>query len=199
MAYLLTICIPTVMGREMKCERLVRNIDQQIKAGEYEQFVEVIIDRDNKEVSIGEKRDRMYKNSTGLFTVQLDDDDNVPGDYIKTFFDNFDPDVDCYGYHELCIFNLTTKKMSDISIKHKKWYESKFPINGFHHFRTPFCKTPIKTKLCQQIGVKDMRFGEDHQFARDICPFLTKEKYINKVMYLYTYTSENHNQKYGIK
>jgi hypothetical protein len=44
-----------------------------------------------------------------------------------------------------------------------------------------------------------MRFGEDHDFAIRIYPFLKKEKYINDVMYLYQYSSENHNSKYGIK
>lgn len=199
MTKLLTICIPTVMGREEKCERLVKNIDKQILEGDYDAFVEVIIDRDNKEVSIGVKRDRMYKNSTSLFTVQIDDDDNIPEDYIKTFFDNFDADVDCYGYIELCTFDNTTKKLSDFSIKHKKWYETRYPLNGFHHFRTPFCKCPIKTSICQQVGVQDFRFSEDHDFAIRIYPFLKKEKYISKVMYLYQYTSENFNSKYGIK
>lgn len=197
--YLLSICVPTVIGRELKCEKLIRNLDKQIADGGFENFVEIIIDRDNKEVSIGAKRDRMYKHCNGLFSVQLDDDDNVPVDYLKTFFDNFDADVDCYGYQELCTFDSRTTKKSDFSIKHKKWFESKYALDGFNYFRTPFCKTPIKTSICKFVGVKDLRFGEDHEFAIRVFKYLRTEKYINKIMYHYIYTSENHASKYGIK
>ena len=199
MSKLLSICIPSVIGRELSCSKLIENINRQIKEGQYEEFVELIVDKDNKEVSIGFKRQRMYLKCKGLFAVQIDDDDNIAEDYIKTFFDNFDPKVDCYGYQELCNFDRSTQKKSDFSIKYKKWYELKLPVNGFNHFRTPFCKSPIKTKLCQEVGVEDMRFGEDHSFAIRIYPFLKKEIYIDKIMYLYQFTSENHNSKYGIK
>ncbi len=48
------------------------------------------------------------------------------------------------------------------------------------------------------VGVKDMRFGEDHDFANRILPFLKTEHYIDREMYIYQYKSEPHNIKYGI-
>jgi hypothetical protein len=195
---LLSICIPTVVGREEKLQKLLDNLGTQIHEHNLFQFVEIIVDKDNKEVSIGEKRDRMYKGCSGLFSVQIDDDDDVAKDYLITIMENMDERVDCIGYQELCIMD-GKKKKSDFSIKYDTWKENTFALNGFHHLRTPFCKSPIKTTICKFVGVKDMRFGEDHDFAKRVKQYLRTETYINKEMYIYQYTSENHKVKYGIK
>ena len=196
--YLLSVCIPTVVGRENKLQNLLDNLGNQINEHNLQEFVEIIVHKDNKEISIGKKRDNMYKQCTGLFAVQIDDDDQVAEDYLITIMKNMDERSDCIGYQEKCIMNGVHKK-SDFSNKYDKWSENSYPINGFHHRRTPFCKTPIKTTICKFVGVKDMRFGEDHQFAKDVYKYVRVETYIDKEMYYYNYNSEPHNKKYGIK
>jgi glycosyltransferase involved in cell wall biosynthesis len=141
----------------------------------------------------------MLEKAKGLFTVQLDDDDWIEKDYVKTIYDaTFEP-VDCIGYHEYCTFDGRNPQKSDFSIKYPAWKDFNPPVNGFHHARTPFFKTPIRTDICLKVGVKDMRFGEDHDFAIRVYPYLKKEHYINRVMYLYRYKTEEHKKKYGIK
>lgn len=193
----LSICIPTVVGREAVFQNLHNEIKKQIERDNLS-GVQVIVDKDNKEVSIGAKRDRMYKNAKGLFTVQIDDDDMVPSDYVSLVYGATFKDVDCIGYKEHCIFEGGREAFSDFSLKHKSWITLTPPIDGISHYRTPFCKTPIRTDICKRVGVKDMRFAEDHDFAMRVYPFLKKEHYINKVMYIYRYKSEDHKKKYGI-
>jgi glycosyltransferase involved in cell wall biosynthesis len=195
----LSICIPTVKGREKTFESLYREICLQIEQHNLKKEVQVVVEKDNKEISIGAKRDKMYKKAKGLFSVQIDDDDFIPKDYVKTIYDATFHKVDCIGYHEYCTFDGGRPQKSDFSLKHKMWRDFNPPKNGFHHARTPFCKTPILTKICQKVGVKDMRFGEDHDFAVRVFPFLKTEHYINRTMYFYRYKTEIHNQKYGIK
>jgi glycosyltransferase involved in cell wall biosynthesis len=198
--YRLTICVPTVVGREDVCSKLIDEVKRQIKENSLEKEVELILDKDNKEISIGAKRQRMYLASKGLFTVQLDDDDWIATDYVKLCYEGTFEPVDCIGYHEHCTFDGIRPKVSDFSIKYPAWKEYQHPLNGrFNHVRTPFCKSPIKTEICKKVGVKDMRFGEDHDFAIRVYPFLKKEHYINKSMYFYRYKTENHKVKYGIK
>jgi hypothetical protein len=197
--YRLTICIPTVVGREKLFDRLLNEVNSQIEKNSLKKEVQVIIEKDNKEISIGAKRQKMYERSKGLFTVQIDDDDWIVEDFVKSCYDaTFEP-VDCIGYHEYCTFDGVKPQRSDFSLKHKVWASFTPPRNGFHHARTPFCKTPIRTDLCLKAGVKDMKWGEDHDFAKRIYPLLKKEHYINKVMYLYRYRTEDFNKKYGIK
>lgn len=194
----LTICVPTVVGREAVCKILVDEINRQIEENKLGKEVQLIVDKDNKQVSIGAKRQRMYSISKGLFTVQIDDDDFIAKDFVKKCYEGTKKDVDCIGYQEHCTFNGVNPQKSDFSIKHKEWKDYPNTLNGFHHVRNPFFKTPIKTDLCLKVGVKDMRWGEDHDFAKRIYPLLKKEHYINEPMYFYRYKTENFNQKYGI-
>lgn len=197
--YRLSICIPTVIGREAGFEKLLTEVNTQIKNNNLQKEVQVVVEKDNKEISIGAKRQKMYEKAKGLFTVQLDDDDFIDKDYVLLCYEGTFKDVDCIGYQEHCTFDGLNPKKSDFSIKYSGWKDFKPPVNGFHHARTPFFKTPIKTEICKKVGVKDMRFGEDHDFAIRVYPHLKKEHYINRIMYLYRYKSEEHKKKYGIK
>jgi hypothetical protein len=193
-----SICVPTVNGREYKFQKLIDNLQDQIENGKYEKYVEIIICKDNKEISIGAKRDKMIMESSGVFCVMIDDDDNVVGDYIQTLIENYDSKVDTIGYIEECRNNGFNPKFSKISTTCNKWREVSVPIGKFSNFRTPYFKNPIKTKIMKRVGCEDMRWGEDHDFSDRILPYLKKEKFIDKVMYLYNYISEDHNKKYGI-
>jgi glycosyltransferase involved in cell wall biosynthesis len=195
----LSICIPTVVGRESECKKLVDEVNKQIEENGLNKEVQVIVDRDNKQISIGAKRQRMYMACQGLFSVQLDDDDWIAPDYMKLCYEGTYKNVDCIGYHEFCTFDGRNPQKSDFSIKYSSWKDFNHPVQGFSHARTPFCKTPILTSICQKVGVKDMRWGEDHDFAKRVYPHLKKEHYINKPMYFYRYKTEDFNKKYGIK
>ncbi len=195
----LTICIPTVVGRENSCLRLVEDITSQIKQNGLEDKVEILVDKDNKEVSIGVKRNRMYNDAKGIYSVQIDDDDSISIDYIYEVYIATLAGSDCIGYKERCLFDGKNPKISDFSLKHRDWKEFKIPVSGCNYVRSPFCKTPILTSICRAVGVCDLRFGEDHKFAQDVLPHLKTETYINKIMYHYFYKKEDHNKKYGIK
>lgn len=193
----LSICIPTIVGREEQFTRLYTELDNQIKLARLEHDIEIISEKDNKEISIGAKRDILYKRAKGKYCVHIDDDDLIVDDYIQTVYEHLNG-VDCIGYVERCIINGQVQ-YSKISNEFLEW-ETK-EENGFHYKRTPFFKTPILTEICQRVGVEDMRFGEDHDFARRVKPHLKIEIFINKVMYLYSansLTAEQHKERYGL-
>lgn len=197
----LSICIPTIVGRESQCEKLVSKINSQIEAIEAESDIEVLVDKDNKEVSIGVKRQRMYEAAKGIYTVQIDDDDDIASNFVKEVYLATFSDADCIGYMEECLID---KRLfySKFSVTCGQWKQLRNPLNGITYYRTPFHKTPIKTDLCREVGVKDMRFGEDEDFSRRILPKLKSEVFINQVMYYYYWSSINRsqfNERYGIK
>jgi hypothetical protein len=193
----LCICFPTIVGREKQFEYIFNKIGNQVRDLYLVDEIDAIVHKDNKEISIGLKRDKMYKLSKALFTVMVDDDDDVADDYIQTVYNAIceNPDVDCIGYMERCIMDGKTK-YSKISNECTEW---KTLPDGYE--RTPFFKVPIKTTLCQQVGVVDLRFGEDHDFANRLKPLLTKEYFIDKALYYYTgnsLTPEQHKERYGL-
>ncbi len=199
---MLSICIPSVVGREESFNSLVSEIERQIKKAKAEDKVEILTDVDNKEVSIGYKRNRMYQACQGEYAVQIDDDDRVASNYVSSVLDALKSSPDCVGYLEECKINGQIM-FSSFSLSHLKWRSLHKPdAMGCVFHRTPFTKTPIKTDICRKVGVKDMRWGEDHEFAKRVRRHIKTEEFINEVMYYYTFdklTRKEHNERYGIK
>lgn len=196
---ILSICIPTVNGREKSFNNLIGEIDRQLEEINAKKMVEVIVKKDNKEISVGEKRDWLYKQCKGKYAVQIDDDDMIAKNYIASVLDAAKKDCDCITYIEDCTID-GVKSKSLITLKFPGWIERlKEPVNDCIRVRTPFFKTPIKTKICKIVGVKDMRFGEDVDFSKRVYQYLMSEMFINEPMYIYQYVKTPHKQRYGIK
>jgi hypothetical protein len=188
--------IPTVHERVESFNKLKAFIHYQIKEYELDGQVEVLHLVDNKEMTIGEKRNRLYKMANGVYSVQWDDDDSMHHEALPLIIDELkNEDCDCVGYKELCIFDGKRVESSNFSIKYGGWADN---IDGFNHVRTPFFKTPIKTRICISCPIPSIRFGEDHEFAKMIYPCLEKENYIDEFIYIYQNNSTPHNQRYGI-
>lgn len=187
----LTLAIPTVSGREEQFDKLYEFCQKQAEGLQ----VEVIYLKDNKEMSIGAKRQRLYEMSKGEWTVMIDDDDWISDDYVVQVLAALDHNPDCVGYIEDCDID-GRKEKSSISKEWTKWY-----TYGRNHYRTPYFKVPIRTSLCLQAGVADIRFGENHEFSRRIHPMIKTEVYLDIPMYYYrrvTKRGETHAQRYGI-
>lgn len=158
--------------------------------------VEIIHECDNKEMSIGMKRDKLIWNAKGKYLVMIDDDDWIAPQFIRKILDATVTSPDCIGYMEECRFGNRIER-SMFSNRFTDW--STLTGEAFKYARTPFFKTPIRTDYCKVVGCRDMRFGEDHDFAKRIKPLLKTEVFINEIMYIYRYKDEPHNEKYGIK
>lgn len=190
---MLSVLICTVVGRESQFEALHNELLNQAEGLP----VEVLFEKDNKEVSVGYKRQTLLIRSTGAFVAFIDDDDMPAPDYIQTIVDiiKLKPDIDCIGLQIEC--SGTKGKTASASIKHTGWYDNK---DGFDYVRTPYHKTPIRRDHALEIGFKDMRFGEDYDYSLRLqqSGLLKEEHYIYKVMYYYRYKFEHHTTKYGI-
>jgi glycosyltransferase involved in cell wall biosynthesis len=188
---LLTVAIPTVIGREARFAKLRSFVDRQI--GDLP--VELISLCDNKEISIGEKRNRLLHMAEGTYVVMIDDDDWVADTYIFDILQALQSEPDGVGFQIRC--SGTKGVTADASRRYTDWADK---VNGFDYVRMPYQKTPILTRIAREIGYKDMRFGEDYDYScrlRD-SGLLVTEAYIPKVLYYYRYAYEDSKTKYGI-
>lgn len=192
---LLTICLPTVKERAEQFHLLLTFIQQQIHDHNLNDLVEIKFLSDNKEMTIGEKRNKLYRMATGEYSWQIDDDDWIHYEAIPYIIDELKNGPDCVGFKELCIFDGKRVESSNFSIKYGGWADN---VDGFNHVRTPFFKTPIKTRICLQCPIPEIRFGEDHVFSKMIRPLLQTEGYIDQFFYIYQHNSTSFNQRYGI-
>ena len=93
----LSILIPTVVGREHLLERLRSVLNPQLT-----EDVEVIEQKDNKEISIGKKRQELLEKATGEYVVFIDDDDMISEDYVKSIIKALESEPDCVGFEIKC-------------------------------------------------------------------------------------------------
>ena len=198
---LLTIMIPTTVDRRDLFERLYKELQRQIS--DYPngtELVEIIYDEDNKEKSVGLKRQPLLERAKGEFVVGFDSDDLPALTYIQDILDALilnsgNPDIDHVGFLEDCDIN-GERSISIFSIRHSHWDENK---DGYDHIRCANPKSVIRRRKALIVGFPDMRFGEDRVFSEAVTPHLKSEVFINKPLYYYIHRSSDHNERYGIK
>lgn len=195
----LSILIPTVYGREAELNNLLTTI---AKGTANTQMISVSIAKDNKEISIGQKREQLYKSARGKYSWMLDDDDSIAPNAIELILKAIDEnlDVDCITFEEKVLINGEEYR-SNFSNKYADWVgdgNSEF-FDGFHFQRTVFYKCVIKTELAKQVPFKPLRFGEDHEWAKDLKPLIQTEYHIPEQLYHYIHNSkpQDFNERYG--
>lgn len=193
---ILSILIPSVTGRESQLKRLMSYIDWQLSFIDGSP-VQVITEVDNKEMTIGAKRNLLLSKAKGIYSWMIDDDDWLSDTAIQEILDAATDGADCIGFKELCIMDNKTIKTSDFSRKYARWNANAKKQTGFDHLRSPFCKTPIKTEIAKKVAYQDVRYQEDEIYSNAILKHIRTETYIDSFIYIYRYKYELHNQKYG--
>lgn len=158
--------------------------------------IELLRLRDKQEMSIGEKREVLYLNSAGLYSWQIDDDDDISPGSISKIMEALRQNPDCITFKELCTIN-GKQQLSNHSLKYADWADNQ---DGYDYVRTPYMKDVIRTEIAKSVPVPHIRFGEDHAWSRALKPNLKTEVHIDNIVYLYQHESkpEQHNQRYGI-
>lgn len=218
---LLSIQIPTTPDRQIETNVLVNEIKNQcgIAAKEvkivrgniiilwvlsfvdFNVPVEIILGIDDKTLTIGEKREILYKESGGLYSWQIDSDDMIASNAIQLILEAIksNPDVDVISFEEYV--NIDGKEYkSNHHGKYLIWEGDGNSIfeDGFHFHRTPFFKSVIRTGLAKRVEIPHIRFGEDNIFADNLLPNIKTEIHIPEPLYRYIHTSSPHNERYGI-
>ncbi len=194
---LLSILIPTVVGREKQFTWLHALLINQIKN---DNEVEILRLKDNKEMTIGEKREKLYLLANGLYSIQIDDDDELADNAIQLILDTIKiSGVDCITFEEYIDIDGKIER-SNHSLSYGDWEGEggKELWDGFHYHRTPFFKSVIKTEIARSVPIPHIRFGEDHQWAQALKSFLKSEIHIPEQLYKYIHISSNFNERYGI-
>jgi glycosyltransferase involved in cell wall biosynthesis len=176
----LSILIPSITERSEQLEKLVGNLKGQI---DDRLSVEIITGVDNRDMSIGEKRNKLVEAASGTYTVFIDDDDEVSPVYVQEILDaiiTYKPDV--IGFYVNCL-NYPSKgksKLALLSLQCTEWKELPDIIN-----RTPNHLAPVKRSIAQKVKYPHIRYGEDYAYSVELYKHLKDEHFIDKVMYIY--------------
>lgn len=211
---LLSILIPITPDRRADVLPLYRNIAKQSGVNTlflHESYletrsgmsvdcaIEVVEVSDNKEMTIGEKRERLYLLANGLYSWQIDSDDSISTDSIKLILEAITQLPDCITFQEHINIDGKIEK-SNHSLEYGDWEGegSKELWDGFHYHRTPFMKSVIKTEIARSVPIPHIRFGEDHKWAQALKPHLKTEIHIPQDIYFYQHISTPFAERYGL-
>jgi len=163
-AYDVSVLIPTLVERDAKRVALIASIREKLERLAPTFRVEFCVDRDNREVSVGAKRQRLMKGAKGKYMAFIDDDDDITDAYIEDLVATV-----AGGFHVMRIvgqmadykfvhstdFNLTTMMCSATDP----------PIFQ----RPPNHLNPMMTDIAKFFSFRDATYGEDIDWTIRVC------------------------------
>lgn len=188
---ILSILIPTIPGREQKLNRLLRVLDRQVLL---RPDVELIVLRDNKKMTIGEKRNKLLWLASGQYVAFVDDDDQVTPDYVPALCNAIAsdrPDVVC--------FTVTVRGYGPTKPCH---YHPTFPHSETknEYKRKPNHLMAWRRDLARRVPFPEINAGEDTQWANKMAQHAKKVTTIDRPLYTYLFDkSDNSMLRPGVR
>lgn len=194
---ILSILIATLPSREANLKALLRSLyiqcgkcialdevaEKQLSYGIHDfGNVEIITALDNKQITVGAKRQKLLNIAKGEYVCFIDDDDTILDGYIPLILKACESKPDCIGFDGYITTNRANKQLFEISKDFKTWY-TKDNI----HYRTPNHLSPVKRNIAILAGFQDKQKGEDAAYSNKILPMLNTEVKINEQLYYYNF------------
>ena len=82
-----SVLIPTMPGREDQLHTLCKSIHEKVNRIAPDMKIEICLDFDNRESTIGAKRQRLLERASGKYLSFIDDDDEITDAYIEDLRD----------------------------------------------------------------------------------------------------------------
>lgn len=190
---LLSILIPTLPERSEMLERLLRQINSQLENLGAREKVQVVILSDNRELTIGAKRNELMRQAKGRYVAFIDDDDEIGSEYFAQVLEGIEryaPDV--FGITGVMRWQrsrtLRTNHRFTHSIEYSRWFD-RGQGKLKEYFRPPNHLNPMRREIAIQFPFKEVSFAEDKDWSERIANsgLLVKECRINPPIYYYNF------------
>lgn len=181
----LSVLIPSIPSRMASLWRLVENLEKQIAD---RKSVEILALTDNKQMSIGAKRDKLKAMAAGKYQAFLDDDDVISFDYIDELLKAAESDADVLAFNQIAEINGIPVDV-DFDLSHKN-EELTWDAPGKSYKplkRQPFHVCAYKSEIAKQCSYPDVSYGEDAVFVEQAVKLCTSQEKINKVLHRYIF------------
>jgi|SRR6185369_6219508 len=186
----LSILICTISKRQNQLEQLLKQLYEQRIRLEYPNVVEFLAERDNGEMSIGEKRNKLLHRASGEYLCFCDDDDLVSDEYLKLLLQATESGCDCASLKGQITIDGGIPEIFEHSLKYNEW-KTNPQGSDVRYERYPNHLSLIKSSIAKQFKYPQKNHGEDHDWSKQIheAGLLKTEYYIPQVIYYYNYIS----------
>lgn len=186
-----SILLATVVTRADLFAKLHAHILKQTQ----DKPVEIVVACDNKEISIGRKRQNLLESAQGAYVAFVDDDDWVADDYVDRIIAALATGPDCVGFEIKCSMN-GAPRTAIASMRYPRWENN---LDGYDYVRGVYHKTPLRRDMALEVGFPDLRYGEDKIYADGVMRLVRTEVFVPGQLYHYRYSSaEPFYKKYGM-
>lgn len=155
--------------------------------------VEVLTSIDNRQATIGSKRQALITQAKGKYSCFIDDDDEIDEDYLKEIGEvlTATPQADCVSMMGMYYKDGRKIKPFTHSIRYRRYDED---FEGFYRF--PNHLNPILTGFCRRVGFVSKNHGEDTEFAHKLndLRLITSEACVRKPLYHYKFIEKKPTQ-----
>jgi glycosyltransferase involved in cell wall biosynthesis len=148
--------------------------------------IEILTEIDNRELTIGAKRNKLLDRATGDYIAFIDDDDSVVEDYVEQILSAIESKPDVVGIKGNYMVNETYTGIFIHSIQYKEW-DCKA---GNVFLRCPNHLNPVKRDLALQVKFPEINMSEDQDYSMRLFPLLKTEAMIKRPIYNYMKRSE---------
>jgi hypothetical protein len=156
-----TVLVATIPGREQKLQSLLTSIREKVSRIAPEIRLEICLDFDNRESSIGDKRQRLLHRAAGKYLCFIDDDDDITDAYVE--------DVRAMMQGNFQTMRLRGK-MIDYEFVHSTSVKLSDPMATKDTFqRPPNHLNPMLADIAKLIPFKSATYGEDLDWTINLC------------------------------
>jgi len=175
----LSILICTVPSRVSDfLPKMINHLTKQATKG-----VEIIYLGDNRQRSVGQKRNDLLALAQGDYVTFVDDDDEVTDDYVVEILNAIRGKADVINFNLMCSVNGGEYK--------KVYYDASFRRDRDHpdrYERIPNHIMCVKRELALSVGFPLINVREDSDYAKRLRPLLRTQTFIEKVLYYYNFS-----------
>ena len=182
----LSILICSVVDRKEQFMNLISELKRQT----YEKPVEVISYIDDRNVPVGEKRNKLLNDAIGDYIAFIDDDDEVSDRYVDLILEAIKEGSDCVGLRLEYWDDGIKKGIAEHSIKYSEWKTKTIEYDTYFFERTPNHLNPIKRLIAQKAKFPEVNHGEDHAWSNEIRPYIATEEMVEPILYYYKHVSD---------
>jgi hypothetical protein len=182
-----SICILTVDGREDKLNRLTQILNSTIPVS-YKHRIEIIVNKDNRTKTVGQKRNECLNKAKGEYVSFIDDDDVVSLTYIPKIVRKLNSGMyDGIGFWGMYYVDNNAAML----FNHANKNNGHFKNNG-RQYRPLNHLNPVKTHIAKQIGYPEKNFGEDSDYCDKLLAsgLIRSEYNFEEIMYHYLWSQK---------
>lgn len=165
----LSILIATMSKRHNIIHQILNEVKRQLQTVKF--TWEILVDCDDGEKTLGQKRNDLVKAARGEYILFLDDDDALHPEFFKTYEPMFlDRTYDIGELYGLRYDRNVVDRPVHYSIGYAKyviWYNDEII-----YIRSPCHLTPMRTSIARTIGWIYVTEGEDREFSKRLSKFL---------------------------